>query len=135
MFALYTLLARVLAEKSNYGTAVRAAYRNKDREELRALCGALDSLAQKAAALHRAFVHMWCYGTKGAGLEVHDIRLGGLCGRVRTAQTRLTMFLNGELDRLDELEQEILPFRQQSGEDDGCPVCNKYHLIATQNLL
>jgi hexosaminidase len=66
---------------------------------------------------------------------VHDIRLGGLIGRINTVQMRLSAYINGEITELDELEQEILPFKQQSGDDDGYPVCNKYHLIATQNLL
>ena len=135
MLKLYECLAHVLARKSDWGVRVRTAYKQKDMGRLSDLCKELDSLSGEVDALHKAFVYMWCYGTKGSGLEVHDIRLGGLIGRINTVQMRLSAYINGEITELDELEQEILPFKQQSGDDDGYPVCNKYHLIATQNLL
>lgn len=135
MLEMYACLADVLSIKSSFGQSVREAYRKKDMDAIQKLAGGLDVLSEKVNRLHRAFVHTWCYGTKGTGLEVHDIRLGGLQGRIQTVQTRLLMFVHGELERLDELEQEILPFMQMSLGDEVYPLCNKYHLIVTQNLI
>lgn len=135
MLEMYACLADVLAIKCDFGLSVRQMYRRKDMDEIQKLADGLDVLSEKVTRLHNAFVYTWCYGTKGTGLEVHDIRLGGLRGRIQTVQTRLHMFVNGELEKLDELEEEILPFMQMSLGDEVYPLCNKYHLIVTQNVI
>ena len=134
MLKMYECLAKVLARKSTWGVRARAAYRCNDHEQLKHLCAELDILMQEVSALHQSFVQMWCHGTKGTGLEVHDIRLGGLSGRIQTVRTRIWMHLDGTLSNLDEFEQDILPFCLQCGEGKY-PIHNKYQSIATQNAL
>ena len=134
MLKMYECLAKVLARKSTWGVRARAAYRCNDHEQLKHLCAELDILMQEVSALHQSFVQMWCHGTKGTGLEVHDIRLGGLSGRIQTVRTRILMYLDGTLANLDEFEQDILPFCLQCGEGKY-PIHNKYQSIATQNAL
>lgn len=133
MLDFYTALADVLAQKSTYGREIRSAYQHGDREKIASMRDELDRICSKIEAMHDIFTAMWCDGTKGAGLEVHDIRMGGLMARTQTVKKRLTMYLNGDLERLDELEEERLPFRCHSGNDDTFPCCNEYQLIATQN--
>lgn len=135
MLELYARLAQVLAIKSGLGVEIRAAYRAEDKIRLAELLPVLERLDKAVCKLHDQFGMVWAYGTKGTGLEIHDIRLGGLAGRTRSVKTRLEKYFSGALEQLDELEQEPLPFMQGSLGDEQYPVCNKYLLIATQNLL
>ena len=43
------------------------------------------------------------------GLDTVDIRMGGLLQRIKRAESRIEAYLAGQLDRIDELEVEILP--------------------------
>ena len=51
------------------------------------------------------------------GFEVQDIRMGGVKERLNTAAIRLTQYINGELDALEELEQQDLPFHHKTATD------------------
>ena len=42
------------------------------------------------------------------GFELYDLRLGGMSGRCESIQKRLCQYLDGETDRLEELEEETL---------------------------
>ena len=44
------------------------------------------------------------------GLDTVDIRMGGLLQRFKRAESRIEAYLAGQIDRIDELEVEILPF-------------------------
>ena len=135
MLYMYSCLSSVLAQKVYFGNALRKAYKARDKAMLGELLAGLDELEELVCALHEAYSLFWCYGTKGTGLEVHDIRLGGITGRIRTVRMRLGMYLDGSLDCLDELEGELLPYDLQKLGDEPFPVCNRYNLIATQNVL
>ena len=45
------------------------------------------------------------------GLDTVDIRMGGLLQRIKRAESRIEAYLAGQLDRIDELEVEVLPLQ------------------------
>lgn len=49
----------------------------------------------------------------GIGFDVQDRRLGGLIHRTRACRRRLSAYANGEIDRIEELECELLPYRKK----------------------
>ena len=57
---------------------------------------------------------------KPQGFEKQDIRLGGLMQRVAHCRRILSEYLAGRRDRIEELEEHILPFADGQ---DGAPVC------------
>ena len=57
----------------------------------------------------QAYRKQWLKQCKPQGLEVQEIRLGGLKERLRFCQMRLEDYLAGEVETIDELEQELLP--------------------------
>jgi hypothetical protein len=134
MLELYAQLARVLSVKTELGVTIRKAYKAGDKAALEAILPVLEDLEQQVCTLQALFAAVWVKSARGTGLEVHDIRLGGLSGRVRTIRFRLASYVQGDINRLDELDQELLPFMQAGLGDEQYPLCNKYLLIASQNL-
>jgi hypothetical protein len=59
---------------------------------------------------HKAFCYQWHKENKPFGWEIQDARLGGLILRLKTCHNRLTAYLRGDLARIEELEEEILPW-------------------------
>ena len=58
--------------------------------------------------LHKAFYKQWHIDNKPSGFEVQDVRFGGLVQRLDTCKKRLIDYANGEIDKLEELEADIL---------------------------
>jgi hypothetical protein len=57
----------------------------------------------------QAYRKQWLTLYKPQGLEVQEIRLGGLKERLSCCLERLGAYLDGKADAIDELEQELLP--------------------------
>ena len=103
-------LSGVLKYKYELGTKTRAAYKAGDKEELLRLANEDYTAAYKAiGAFAKSFERQWNLDNKTYGFEVHDIRLGGLMKRVDSCRRRLIDYANGRIDRIAELEEEILP--------------------------
>lgn len=55
-----------------------------------------------------AYRAAWLTDKKGAGLEVQDARLGGLKMRLADCRLRLSDYVEGKLDVIDDLEQPLI---------------------------
>jgi hexosaminidase len=109
LFEFYERLCFVLSVKSEIGLALKAAYDSKDRTQLLKLTQeSLPSLYESISVLHRTHRELWMKTCKPFGWEIMDIRYGGMMVRIDTAVYRLNAYLNGELNKLDELEEERL---------------------------
>ena len=118
------------------GTELTEAYRRGDREALRRLAEErLPALGERVAEFQEAFYQSWMGENKPFGFEIIDIRLGGVMGRVRTARRRVTDYLDGRLDRLEELEQPRLFFDGQEDRKDINTFCNDWSQIATASVI
>ena len=53
---------------------------------------------------------MWHKTNKPFGFEVLDVRYGGLISRIDTAILRIEEYLNGEITKIEELEEKRLPY-------------------------
>ncbi|MDD3410764.1 MAG: beta-N-acetylhexosaminidase [Eubacteriales bacterium] len=132
LFAYYEALADALSLKAELGLRVTAAYRAGDREALRAQLGDIDRLEEKLDALLEAFRTLWFSTNKPQGFEDIDVRVSGVSARLRSAKKRLNDWLDGRVDRLDELEQERLWFdgRQEAG-PYAATACNYWDRIVS----
>lgn len=106
------------ALKCEIAEGLQTAYLENDRGYLEALC------EYKLEALYKAFdifkqvrMDMWYKNNKAFGGEVLDARLNGVLGRIQTAKKRIAQYLNGEIDRIEELEAERLPFASYCSKD------------------
>ncbi|MCI8554298.1 MAG: beta-N-acetylhexosaminidase [Clostridiales bacterium] len=137
MFTYAAELSRVLELKATLGIELAAAYRAGDRAALETLADRrLPALLEQIDRFSEAFYDSWMGENKPFGYEVTDIRLGGLRKRAVTARRRLRDYLEGRLERLEELEQERLPFDDRGDEPrDINTFCNNWGQIVTASVL
>ena len=101
-------LSALLERKADFGIRARDAYAKGDKEALAALIRECDVISDGVRALREHHRKSWMTYNKPFGWEVFDIRYGGLLMRLDTAKSRLTDYLAGSLDRVEELEAPSL---------------------------
>ena len=70
----------------------------------------LDELYNKLEKLKTSRMNMLYKNNKPFSSEVLDLRLGDFMSRTKTTKERLTKYVSGEIDRIEELEEKRLPF-------------------------
>lgn len=135
MFKMYAALSTVLATKATIGVELRQAYLEQDNETLAMLAEeVLPIIIQDVEDFIACLRTVWYTDCKGHGFEILDNRLNGVIGRTKTAIYRINSYLNGEIDRIEELEEERLPFHIGWHTEEGMLCFDQYVLIASQNI-
>lgn len=130
LFETLAALCSVLELKADLGVRTRKAYLAGDRETLVQIAKDCLEIIRRLEVFHQAFSYQWHMENKPFGWEVQDARLGGLMQRLKTCRNRLTAYLSGELNKIEELEEEILPW---SG--SAYIHCNDYASIISRSPL
>ncbi|KUP22534.1 hypothetical protein AWJ19_31620 [Paenibacillus sp. DMB5] len=137
LFSVQASLCRLLELKSEIGISIRKAYRHGDVEQLAHFAAVtLPKLSGLARQFIKVYHVQWEQENKVFGLDVFDLRMGGMLQRIETAIHRLNRYAEGELDELTELEEEILTF--DGLVDEGGPraiSANLWHTIATTSVI
>jgi len=98
MFTVQQELSRVLEMKSEAGLAIRGAYSAGDRKTLsRYAHESLPELKKRTEQFADAYREQWCRENKIFGLDVFDLRIGGLLQRLDSAVRRLEQYLSGRI--------------------------------------
>lgn len=135
MFKMYASLATVLATKATIGVELRQAYLEQDNETLAMLAEeVLPIIIQDVEDFISSLRTVWYTDCKGHGFEILDNRLNGVIGRTKTAIYRINNYLNGEIDRIEELEEERLPFHMGWHTEEGMLCFDQYIFMASQNV-
>lgn len=107
MFEMNYLVARTLALKSEMGLRVTKAYKENDKELLRKIANEeLPELMNRMTKLRACHRNNWYKFYKTLGWDVMDMRYGSLLARMDSAITQINMYINGEMEHLEELEEE-----------------------------
>ncbi|MBR2011162.1 MAG: family 20 glycosylhydrolase [Clostridia bacterium] len=104
-------LCRALALKHDLGVRTRAAYKAGDREALAAIADDYTATIKAVETFEAAFRKMWLTENKPNGLEVCELRHGGLLLRLKNCRDRLLAYLAGDKTAVAELDEELLPYR------------------------
>ena len=124
-------LCDVLAIKYELGLRTRNAYQAGDKQALADLAKneytKLETLIDRFA---RAFERQWFKDNKPHGFDVQDHHLGALIRRTKSCRRRLSDYVSGKLERIEELEEVLLPF-QNAEESFTYPIALK---ASTVNL-
>ncbi len=113
-------LCKVLAIKSRVGVNAQIAYKAGDRDTLQNIADEiLPELLSRFEAFHNTMFVQWMAECKGNGYEVLDLRIGGLESRTRTSINRIHMYLDGKLDKLEELEEYRLTMDCRPNDEIG----------------
>lgn len=111
LFQTQAALCDVLTQKADFGKRIRTAYKAGNRQKLDFLAKTqAEELLEKLELFLQMFRKQWFLENKPFGFEVQTIRLGGLEQRIREVQKRILEYLSGQTDRIEELEEELLPF-------------------------
>jgi len=130
-------ICRLLADKCTMGLRITAAYLEGNKEELRHLAEAeLPKLQKLTDDAIYTFEHQWTTENKPHGLEIIHIRLGGVRIRLEAAARRISAYLSGEVERLEELESERLGFTGDIANGTDINVfCNRWQEIASASRM
>lgn len=137
LFETQAQLNELLALKIEATSGIQKAYREGDKVRLKDLADKnLPLLYQKVEEFSEQFSRQWQQENKIFGLDTIDIRFGGLLKRITRAQERLEQYISGQIEHVEELEQEILPFNDFY-KDQGltATTANQWHLIATASTI
>ena len=136
VFNTLAKLCSVLEIKYELGVKTRAAYKNNDKHELEKLANdEYLELQRRIKDFHRVLRIQWSKDNKGYGFEVQDARLGGLIMRLDTCRKQILDYVKGKIEKIEELECEILPL-PFSNASRGEPIdYGAYGRIVTANVL
>lgn len=110
IFENIAALCDVLSIKAELGANTRKIYKSGDKEDLLPLIADYKKVIKKLEKFYSCFRKQWYIENKGYGFDVHDIRIGGLIMRIKDCASRLQDLYDGKIDRIEELEEEILPY-------------------------
>ena len=133
MYDTLAKLCSVLEIKSRVGVDAQAAYKSGDKAALKKIADEiLPDLLNRMVAFHESTYTQWMAECKANGYEVLDLRLGGLESRVRTAIRRIHLYLDGQIVRLEELDEKRLTIdcRADDAFDDTEGYCNNFWINA-----
>lgn len=136
IFKSFAALCDVLAIKAEMGIRMYNAYHENDRETLEHMCEVeIDELIRRVEVFHDVFRAQWLKENKAFGFDVHDIRLGGLIGQLKSAKVEMRAYLDGERDAIEELEAPRIPYMSSgAGYDNGSILVNRWERIAAQDI-
>ena len=104
-------LIEVLEIKLNLGNEIYHAYKQNDLQALNKIVNQiLPELIKRIETFYDAFKQQWHLENRNQGFEVQTIRLGGLKQRVIDVREQLLAYQKGEVEKIDELEEEHLDF-------------------------
>lgn len=131
LFDFYEKLANVLSVKSEMGIRIKDAYDHQDKETTSSLLREMQALIKEVGALHHKHREVWFSLNKPFGWEVIELRYGGLAARLNTAHFRIQQWIEGEIDRVEELEEKRLKHDGPNGIAEGSLGNHYYHRIVT----
>lgn len=136
LFDVVEKLCVVLSRKAEIGVSLKEAYDNNDKETLNNLCDDLNQISKDVLTMRTAFKKQWLIENKASGLEVIDIRFGGMVTRLDTAQERIKQFINGEITEIEELtyERQFFDCRGDEERRNSLPV-SEWLLMASPNRI
>lgn len=108
-YEYFESLFDVLALKCYIAERLKPAYDKGDKEFLKlAADNLLPELKGKVEKLKSVHCKQWHNTYKAFGFEIIDARYSAIAGRCDTASCRLSEYLNGEVNTLDELDETRL---------------------------
>ena len=108
LFDFMRKYVKAVYTKSDIGIRLTRAYKENNRE---AMADIADEITEAIAAFGEfteALADIWYQNNKPFGFERLDLRLGGVAARMERARERVVQYLNGDIQSIDELEEERL---------------------------
>ena len=112
VFETAAKLCEALAVKYELGLRTRRAYEAGDKATLESLAkNEYVKVEKLIAAYADAFRRQWMKDNKPHGFDVQEHRLGAILYRTASCRRRILDYVAGKLDRIEELEMPLLPYK------------------------
>ena len=103
-------LSSLLSLKCNIILNLRKAYKENNLNQLNELAKEISSLIIKYENFYNKFKKMWYIFSKSQGFDVTDLRMGAVILRLKHVKEILNQYINKEINKIDELEEEVLDY-------------------------
>ncbi len=113
LLAIATAYAKVVCGKCDLGIRMKTLYDGNDKKGLEALLPEIDEMIATLEHLHEIYSARYYRNNKPFGFEERDMRFGGIRARLYRAKARISDFLAGKIERIEELEAERLTFENR----------------------
>lgn len=107
LFTTLSSLGELLEIKYDLGIRTRKAYQKGDTCQLKEIVERYTETERRLNIFYENFKDLWFRENKPHGWEVQDIRLGGLARRLSYCKETLIAYINGKIENIPELEEEI----------------------------
>lgn len=135
LFRSLRALCAFLSVKADLGIRTRAAYLSGDKKAAKALCTDYDAALKRLDAFYAAYEQQWMHENKPQGFDVVDLRIGGQRQRLLHCRDRLLAYAEGQLDRIEELEEPVLDCCCEENADGQATRAIFWHEIASANVI
>ena len=106
----YISLCEMLSLKADFGVRLMDAYEENDKERLQSMVkDEIPAMLEKLEDVWKNNREMWFERYQAFGFEVLERRYGALQLRLKTTAYRITEYLEGRLQTIEELDEKRLP--------------------------
>ena len=136
IFESEAALCELLSVKYDLGARTREAYAKGDKNALSSLLCDYDKASELLEVFYKKFRTLWFCENKPHGFDTQEIRIGALMLRLRSSKERIEAYINGEIDRIEELEEKLLD-PDGGGEElqKKLPLINSWGRNASVNVI
>ena len=132
VFEFLERVCEALAVKSELGLKISNVYKNNDVDGLKRMVShELPEARKEIERLKRHHREIWMKTYKAPGWEILDLRYGAVIARIDTAISRITDYIEGRIDCVEELDQE----KQFYMGWKGIPMCYFYFLMPSASRI
>ena len=111
-------LLAFLAVKVDLGVRLRKAYQTGKTAELAVIKEDITKALSLLETFKKSFKERWDKENRPFGYEVMDGRMGFLKARLKTARELLDKYLKGKIDKIEQLEETLLPYSTSIKDED-----------------
>ncbi len=108
LFDYQKQLVSILYKKCTMGIDVTEAYRKGDKVKLGELAKEIREIANDTEIIRKMQYEIWNRNNKAFGFEFFDSKFGGRIARLLTAAQRIEDYIEGKIDKIEELDEEKL---------------------------
>ena len=107
IFDCVAALSSVLELKYDFGVRLRNAYAS-GKTALKPFIDECDEIINRIEKFYQKLKIMWHKENKSFGFEVQTVRIGGVIQRLKDCKERISDYLSGVVDSIEELTQDTL---------------------------
>lgn len=135
LYEYYELLAKVDSVKSQLGTDLKIAYETQNEQQLKELIDEMKQIIPFIEKMKQLRKKIWFEEYKPNGYEVLDIRFAGIIARLQSTIERVELYLNKEIQKIEELEEERLYYMPPKDGKPVIPNCNLWeYIVSASNI-